>query len=74
MQIVKDFLYQCFQKDPNLRVSARKLLRHAWMQTVRKGGDESATVEAIQKVQAWNEALNGECNDVHCMKPCKLGD
>lgn len=60
-QIVKDFLYQCFQKDPNLRVSARKLLRHAWMQTVRKGGDESATVEAIQKVQAWNEALNGEC-------------
>ncbi|BEI80759.1 hypothetical protein CcaverHIS002_0112880 [Cutaneotrichosporon cavernicola] len=57
--IVKDFLYQCFQKDPNLRVSARKLLRHPWMQTAKKGSDEpAAAVEAIQKVQAWNEALN----------------
>lgn len=115
IQIVKDFLYQCFQKDPNLRVSAKKLLRHAWMQTARrnqgdspgqttpakpkggmgthKGGSGSvrggsitkmplprdrevssprkdstvvlskqqiSQAEAIQRVQEWNEALNGE--------------
>ena len=29
--IVKDFLYHCFQKDCNLRISAKKLLRHPWM-------------------------------------------
>nr|WVH01951.1 cytokinesis protein [Naematelia aurantialba] len=34
--IVRDFLYQCFQKDPNLRVSAKKLLRHPWMMSARK--------------------------------------
>ncbi|KAI0035206.1 hypothetical protein K488DRAFT_76773 [Vararia minispora EC-137] len=34
--IVKDFLYHCFQKDPNLRISAKKLLRHPWMAQVKK--------------------------------------
>ncbi|KAF8627476.1 hypothetical protein AX17_006288 [Amanita inopinata Kibby_2008] len=47
--IVKDFLYHCFQKDCNLRISAKKLLRHPWMIAARKqlsegdnsGGDRS---------------------------------
>jgi len=34
--IVKDFLYHCFQKDCNLRISAKKLLRHPWMIAARK--------------------------------------
>lgn len=34
--IVKDFLYHCFQKDCNLRVSGKKLLRHPWMVATRK--------------------------------------
>ncbi|KAJ7644441.1 hypothetical protein FB45DRAFT_897923 [Roridomyces roridus] len=34
--IVKDFLYHCFQKDCNLRISAKKLLRHPWMAAVRR--------------------------------------
>lgn len=34
--IVKDFLYHCFQKDCNLRISARKLLKHPWMVSARK--------------------------------------
>ncbi|KAF7966406.1 hypothetical protein HWV62_38446 [Athelia sp. TMB] len=34
--IVKDFLYHCFQKDCNLRISAKKLLRHPWMISARK--------------------------------------
>ncbi|KAF8349417.1 hypothetical protein F5887DRAFT_946059 [Amanita rubescens] len=50
--IVKDFLYHCFQKDCNLRISAKKLLRHPWMISARKqlaegkgrGGDKSADV------------------------------
>ncbi|WWD04732.1 hypothetical protein V865_002803 [Kwoniella europaea PYCC6329] len=37
--IVKDFLYHCFQKDPNLRVSAKKLLRHPWMMSVKKSAE-----------------------------------
>lgn len=34
--VVRDFLGQCFQKDPNLRVTAKKLLRHPWMIGARK--------------------------------------
>ncbi|EAU85791.2 STE/STE11/cdc15 protein kinase [Coprinopsis cinerea okayama7 len=34
--IVKDFLYHCFQKDCNLRISAKKLLKHPWMVATRK--------------------------------------
>ncbi|GAA5944103.1 serine/threonine-protein kinase [Sporobolomyces koalae] len=33
---VRDFLSQCFQKDGNLRISAKKLLRHPWMIAAKK--------------------------------------
>ncbi|KAG1878473.1 hypothetical protein C8R48DRAFT_768034 [Suillus tomentosus] len=34
--IVKDFLLHCFQKDCNLRISAKKLLRHPWMISAKR--------------------------------------
>ena len=34
--VVKDFLYQCFQKDCNLRISAKKLLKHPWIAATRR--------------------------------------
>ncbi|PPR05399.1 hypothetical protein CVT24_008013 [Panaeolus cyanescens] len=34
--IVKDFLYHCFQKDANLRISGKKLFKHPWMVAARK--------------------------------------
>ncbi|EJU03326.1 Pkinase-domain-containing protein [Dacryopinax primogenitus] len=60
--IVKDFLYHCFQKDPNLRISAKKLLRHPWMMAATKKREserqgEGGFEDAVQKVQEWNEAL-----------------
>ena len=71
--IVKDFLYHCFQKDANLRISAKKLLRHPLMVQARKQleaqqGTPSASDgrrprsnynfdDAVLKVQEWNEAL-----------------
>src|SRR5437667_12498178 len=52
---------QCFQKDPNLRVSARKLLKHAWIFGSRKSDAVVQTQpkfdEAVKSVQQWNEAL-----------------
>ncbi len=50
--IVKDFLYHCFQKDCNLRISAKKLLRHPWMVSARKqmAGQQAARgVEGPEK-------------------------
>jgi serine/threonine protein kinase len=70
--VVKDFLYHCFQKDCNLRISAKKLLRHPWMASVRKQLSTQLPSmerrplsnynydEAVLKVQEWNEAL--KCN------------
>ncbi|KMU72375.1 serine/threonine-protein kinase 3 [Coccidioides immitis RMSCC 3703] len=59
---VKDFLMQCFQKDPNLRVTARKLLRHPWIVNAKRSDSVVPTKsteyeEAVKSVQEWNEAL-----------------
>ncbi|CAG8749223.1 12848_t:CDS:1, partial [Acaulospora morrowiae] len=65
--IVKDFLMQCFQKDSNLRVSARKLLRHPWITNVQKKAADTRLEprvstdydEVVKSVKKWNEALKG---------------
>ncbi|KAE8147123.1 cytokinesis protein sepH [Aspergillus avenaceus] len=59
---VKDFLMQCFQKDPNLRVSAKKLLKHPWIVNARRSDSvvpkkSTEYEEAVRSVQEWNEAL-----------------
>jgi serine/threonine protein kinase len=59
---VKDFLMQCFQKDPNLRVSAKKLLKHPWILNARRTESvipkkSTEYEEAVKSVQEWNEAL-----------------
>lgn len=33
---LKDWLMQCFQKDPVLRITAEKLLTHKWIKANRK--------------------------------------
>lgn len=54
---------QCFQKDPNLRVSARKLLRHAWIGGCRRAEAPVSKApdnfnQAVEEVKQWNKALN----------------
>lgn len=61
-KIVRDFLMQCFQKDPNLRVSARKLLKHPWIVNAKRSDavvpkKPTEYDEAVKSVQQWNEAL-----------------
>ena len=54
---------QCFQKDPNLRVSARKLLRHPWIVGCRRSDAAVAKKpsdhhkQALEEVKQWNKAL-----------------
>ncbi|KAF9265314.1 hypothetical protein L218DRAFT_957501 [Marasmius fiardii PR-910] len=51
--VVKDFLMHCFQKDCNLRISAKKLLRHPWMISARKQlGEPPDAGEAKDKSKA----------------------
>ena len=65
---VRDFLMQCFQKDPNLRVSARKLLKHPWIVSARRSdrpvSKPTKYDEAIKSVQEWNEALKSPENSL----------
>lgn len=65
--LVVDFLMQCFQKDPNLRVSAKKLLKHPWIVNARRSDSVVAKnsteyTEAVKSVQEWNEALKDSPN------------
>lgn len=53
---------QCFQKDPNLRVSARKLLKHPWISTCRRSDAPVSRKpanfsQAVEEVKQWNKAL-----------------
>lgn len=53
---------QCFQKDPNLRVTARKLLRHAWIVGCRRADMPVSKApdnftQAVEEVKQWNKAL-----------------
>ncbi|KAF0408258.1 map kinase kinase kinase [Gigaspora margarita] len=65
--VVKDFLMQCFQKDSNLRVSAKKLLKHPWIVSIKKKNGNTLQqqklsteyADAVKSVQEWNEALKG---------------
>ena len=56
--VVKDFLYHCFQKDPNLRISAKKLLKHPWMVASKRQKNPEKVDTVIAEVQQWNQALN----------------
>ncbi|KAI0179538.1 cell division control protein [Hypoxylon sp. FL1284] len=58
----RDFLIQCFQKDPNLRVSAKKLLKHNWIVGCRRSDAPVAKApgnfsQAVEEVKQWNKAL-----------------
>ena len=37
-----DFLFQCFQRDPHLRVTAEKLIKHSWLQLARSKQSETS--------------------------------
>jgi serine/threonine protein kinase len=59
---VRDFLMQCFQKNPNLRISAKRLLKHSWILSAKRTSAVVPTKpteydEAVKSVQKWNEAL-----------------
>ncbi|KAK3903100.1 hypothetical protein C8A05DRAFT_33180 [Staphylotrichum tortipilum] len=65
----RDFLMQCFQKDPNLRVSARKLLRHPWITSCRRSDAPVSKApsnfsQAVEEVKQWNKALKSSENNL----------
>ncbi|BGP47541.1 Protein kinase of the Mitotic Exit Network [Rhodotorula kratochvilovae] len=56
---VRDFLTQCFQKDANLRVGARKLLRHPWMVAAKRQADAQAAESAARDGAAGRRRAEG---------------
>ncbi|GAA5977680.1 hypothetical protein JCM11641_001376 [Rhodosporidiobolus odoratus] len=82
--VVRDFLLQCFQKDRNLRIGAKKLLRHPWMVAAKRQADQqrretvgaraarptSLYDDTVQKVQEWNEALRA--NPLNQPRPSRI--
>ncbi|EFA86693.1 putative protein serine/threonine kinase [Heterostelium album PN500] len=70
---LKDWLMQCFQKDPNLRISAQKLLKHKWILAAKKKQEleeEPANIEDLAKnIQDYNERINKKKISNHQRKP-----
>ena len=53
---------ECFQKNPTLRISAKRLLKHPWIQSAKRtvpvvSAKPTEYTEAVKSVQEWNEAL-----------------
>lgn len=46
---LKDFLMQCFQKEPQLRVSASKLLKHPWLTKNTKKEEQNKKVPSTME-------------------------
>jgi hypothetical protein len=62
MQLLREFLMECFQKNPTLRISAKRLLKHPWILSAKRTVPAVPTKpteyqEAVKSVQEWNEAL-----------------
>lgn len=62
--VALDFLGQCFQKDPNLRVTAKKLLKHPWLAEARTdserkhvSGPPKRYDEVVKSVEQFNQAV-----------------
>eukprot|EP01094_Clydonella_sp_ATCC50884_P002136 TRINITY_DN11643_c0_g1_i1.p1 TRINITY_DN11643_c0_g1~~TRINITY_DN11643_c0_g1_i1.p1 ORF type:complete len:1085 (-),score=383.55 TRINITY_DN11643_c0_g1_i1:312-3566(-) len=57
---LRDFLLQCFQKEPRLRISAKKLLKHPWVSKKSKTASEPVpqTLDEVKDgILAYNEKL-----------------
>eukprot|EP00127_Corallochytrium_limacisporum_P002385 Clim_evm26s119 gene=Clim_evmTU26s119 len=66
---LRDFLTQCFQKEPSLRVTAKKLMRHAWLahhHKRNKGKNGTDSREGSGNAQDMNEL--GLANQVEKIK------
>jgi hypothetical protein len=53
---------ECFQKNPTLRIPAKRLLKHPWILSAKRTVPAVPTKpteyqEAVKSVQEWNEAL-----------------
>lgn len=60
--IARDFLLQCFQKDQNLRISAKKLLKHPWMLSAKKRLEQKEREQALaqgRRTPAGHHQQNG---------------
>lgn len=64
--VARDFMLQCFQKDCNLRITARKLLKHPWMMGARKRLDQTKRDQSsprvvstsVKQVSAYDETVH----------------
>ncbi|KAI1270675.1 hypothetical protein F5Y18DRAFT_19153 [Xylariaceae sp. FL1019] len=66
--VARDFLMQCFQKDSNLRIKAKKLLKHSWIKAYKRKDTPVTKApgnfdEAVEEVKQWNKALASSDNN-----------
>ncbi|KAJ3397744.1 hypothetical protein HDU92_004160 [Lobulomyces angularis] len=57
--LLRDFLLECFQKDPYLRISAKNLIKHPWIKSINGQPKSSSKVSEVSEVigvkESWDE-------------------
>lgn len=62
---LKDFLLLCFQKDPNLRQTAKDLLKHPWIKSAQKKQSAKPNFrEATEEVKKFNQMNESYRNSI----------
>lgn len=64
---LKDWLMQCFQKDPILRISAQKLLKHKWIQSAKRkqtSVEHAEPTDVTKNIQDYNEKLKSKAKAI----------
>ena len=57
-------MYQCFQKDPNLRITAQKLAKHPWMLATKRQIDSSQPKDTTSPTLASESAAKNDVESV----------
>lgn len=67
-----DFLHLCFIKEPKLRATAKRLLKHRWITSMKETRESNTSSikfdDAVKSVKDWNDAIKRPKSDPQSMK------
>lgn len=67
-----DFLHLCFFKEPKMRATAKRLLKHRWITSTKEPRESASSSikfdDAVKSVKDWNAAMKRQKSDPQSIK------